>query len=250
MLRQTAVNRAFASSTLSRCGLVAAVAVLATACAQNGPGYYNPPPESTVTDAQSQYQDSRGRSLVRAPSQLQWQIDRQQAVTSTVAVANQPEPSGPPSKAGQASGTAEPAQTAASEAAPINPLAAQVIPEPRTFMGTVPCFTPRMECTAQRVTLTLSPNGRWRARATALGGASNAPVAEQGCWRGIPERPARVIVQDAGGAVRVELIQTAGNVLRVRSVGGQSPNLEYNLTRQPDLDGIDELSGQAPPACE
>jgi len=38
-------------------------------------------------------------------------------------------------------------------------------------------------------------------------------------------------------------------VLRVRSIGGQTPNLNYNLTRQPDLDPIDELASAAAPKC-
>lgn len=246
MSSSTAARSVPGFTTLSR-GALAAAILLTTACAQQGPGYYNPPPESTVTDAQSQYQDSRGRTLIRPPSQLQFEIERPEPVTSTVAVDGQPTPSGPPSKRDGATAAAAPALQ---DAAPVNPLAAQVIPEPRTFMGTVPCFTPRMDCTAQRVTLTLSPNGRWRARTVYQGAGTEAPVAEQGCWRGIPERPARVILQDQAGNTRAELLQTSGNVLRVRSVGGQVPNLEYNLTRQPDLDGIDELTGATPPKCE
>ena len=34
-------------------------------------------------------------------------------------------------------------------------------------------------------------------------------------------------------------------MLRVRSIAGQTPNLNYNLTRQPDLDPIDELAKAA-----
>ena len=33
-------------------------------------------------------------------------------------------------------------------------------------------------------------------------------------------------------------------MLRVRSIAGQTPNLNYNLTRQPDLDPIDELANR------
>jgi len=38
-------------------------------------------------------------------------------------------------------------------------------------------------------------------------------------------------------------------VLRVRSIAGQTPNLNYNLTRQPDLDPIDELAKAQAPQC-
>ncbi len=250
----TAARSAPRFSLLPRTALVIALAALSSACAQQSraPGYYNPPVESTVTDAQTQYQDSRGRSAVRPPSQLQFEIDRQQPTTSTTTVAAAGDPSGPPSKS--AAGSAPPQVGADTQAAPINTMAARVVPEPRTFMGTVPCFTPGLQCTAQRVTLTLSPNGRWRARAVQLdtpaGQGGPAPVAEQGCWRGIPERPARVILQDADGTVRAEFLMPASNTLRVRAVGGQSPNLDYNLSRQPDLDGIDELGSAPAPSCD
>ncbi|MEI2415254.1 hypothetical protein V8Z80_03635 [Orrella sp. JC864] len=245
----TAAPRVSRFRLLPRGAAAIVLAALSTACAQQSraPGYYNPPPESSITDAQSQYQDSRGRSLVRAPSQLQLELDRNPPPAALAAAPA--EPSGPPSGGAPADARAEPA----GEPAPINPMAARVIPAPRTFMGTVPCFTPELACTAQRVTLTLSPNGRWRARATPLDGAGQAarqPVAEQGCWRGIPERPARVILQEADGTVRAEFVMPASNQLRVRSVGGQAPTLDYNLGRQPDLDGIDELGAAPAPACD
>lgn len=110
-----------------------------------------------------------------------------------------------------------------------------------------------MQCTAQRVTLTLAPNGRWRGRTAYLENDPKkaAPVVEQGCWDATDERPPRVILLDGQGNVRVEFVVAANNVLRVRSVAGQTPNLNYNLTRQPDLDPIDELAkAKAPSAPE
>jgi len=74
-------------------------------------------------------------------------------------------------------------------------------------------------------------------------------VAEQGCWDATQERPPRVLLLDGSGNMRAELVMTANNVLRVRSVGGRTPNLIYNLTRQPDLDAIAELDKQAAPKC-
>ncbi|VFR20201.1 ortholog of Bordetella pertussis (BX470248) BP3819 [plant metagenome] len=229
-----------------RCAGAAAVTLLAGACAQQAqPGYYNPPAESTITDAQTQYQDSRGRGAVRPPSQIQLELKP-----------DQPGQPGQPARTTQiAEDTPITGRTGGATSlpnetpSPVNPMAARVIPEPLTFLGTVPCFTPALNCMAQRVSLTLSPNGRWRARSTSLG-AQAKPAVEQGCWRGIPERPARVIVQEANGNTRAELLMVANNVLQVRSVGGQSPNLEYRLTRQPDLDAIDELAKAAPPACD
>jgi len=118
-------------------------------------------------------------------------------------------------------------------------------------MGTLPCFSPAMQCTAQRVTLTLAPNGRWRGRTAYL---ENDPqkgpaVTEQGCWDATDERPPRVILMDGKGNARAEFVVAANNVLRVRSIAGQTPNLNYNLTRQPDLDPIDELAKAQAPQC-
>ena len=67
-------------------------------------------------------------------------------------------------------------------------------------------------------------------------------MVEQGCWNATDERPSRVILLDGKGNVRAEFAAAANNVLRVRSIAGQTPNLNYNLTRQPDLDPIDELA--------
>ncbi|KAG1251420.1 hypothetical protein G6F66_015288 [Rhizopus arrhizus] len=118
-------------------------------------------------------------------------------------------------------------------------------------MGTLPCFSPAMQCTAQRVTLTLAPNGRWRGRTAYL---ENDPqkgpaVTEQGGWDATDERPPRVILMDGKGNARAEFVVAANNVLRVRSIAGQTPNLNYNLTRQPDLDPIDELAKAQAPQC-
>lgn len=75
------------------------------------------------------------------------------------------------------------------------------------------------------------------------------PVTEQGCWDATEERPPRVILMDSQGNGRAEFVVAANNVLRVRSIDGQTPNLNYNLTRQPDLDPIDELAKAAAPKC-
>ena len=126
-----------------------------------------------------------------------------------------------------------------------------LVPQPQTYMGTLP-FSPAMQCTAQRVTLTLALNGRWRGRVAYLesDAKQGAPVVEQGCWDATDERPSRVILLDGKGNVRAELAAAANNVLRVRSIAGQTPNLNYNLTRQPDLDPIDELAKAAAPLLE
>ena len=73
-------------------------------------------------------------------------------------------------------------------------------------------------------------------------------MVEQGCWDATDERPSRVILLDGKGNVRAEP-PPPPTMLRVRSIAGQTPNLNYNLTRQPDLDPIDELAKAAAPQC-
>ncbi|WAI83701.1 MULTISPECIES: copper resistance protein NlpE N-terminal domain-containing protein [Achromobacter] len=243
------------SRKLSVMGLLLAGGALGAAgCAQQKTeGYYDPPVESTVTDAQYQGSGAGYRSVIRAPSQVQIALkpdarkpQNQAAQASAEAPTTedgQPVPEGA-NNAGAASASA-PAP------APANAAAQSLVPQPQTYMGTLPCFSPAMQCTAQRVTLTLAPNGRWRGRTAYLDDdpKKGPAVTEQGCWDATDERPPRVILMDANGNVRVEFLVAANNVLRVRSIGGQTPNLNYNLTRQPDLDPIDELAKAAAPKC-
>jgi len=263
-------------------------ALLATGCAQQQrQGYYDPPPASTITDAQAQFQEASGRSAVRPPSQIQFELKppvQQRPVSQQAAAA----PVGPEGSA--AAGTAAASQAAATPAAVAQPAGepggsrqstdpaappsfdatpptvaaaaasapapqaatSTLLPQAQTFLGTLPCFQPDMRCTAQRITLTLAPNGRWRARSAYLESDKPGESAQtdQGCWRSIDERPPRVILLAANGSVRAELVMAANNVLRLRTVNGQSPNLNYSLTRQPDLDPIEELSKRQAPNCQ
>jgi hypothetical protein len=118
-------------------------------------------------------------------------------------------------------------------------------------MGTLPCFASGMQCDAQRITLTLAPNGRWRGRSAYLDNAPGheKPIAEQGCWQVTDEKPPRVFLVGRDNNVRAEFIVAANNVLRLRAVAGVTPNLNYTLTRQPDMDPINELAKQTPPMC-
>ena len=126
-----------------------------------------------------------------------------------------------------------------------------LLPEPQTFSGTLPCFHPDMKCSAQRITLSLAPNGRWRARAAYLDqNSQNGPVQlDQGCWRGALMDPPRLTLLNAKGGVRAEMAMTTGNNLRLISLNGENPNLTYTLTRQPDLDVISELDKKPAPNC-
>jgi len=232
-----------------RAGVLAALVLAGAAgCAQQREeGYYAPPRESTVTDAQSQAQQSRSMSLVRAPSQLQIGLKpdaRGQARQPDAAAALE----SPPQAQDEPRATAQAQQgQAAQPAAPLSTL----IPQAQTYLGTLPCFNPGMQCTAQRITVTLAPNHRWRARSAYLdqSRASGSPMTDQGCWREIPDHPPRILVLEGNGNVRADLA-LVGNALRVLAVNGQSPNLSYSLTRQPDLDPIDELAKEALPDCD
>lgn len=238
--------------------LLAGTALGAAGCAQQRTeGYYDPPVESTVTDAQYQGSGAGYRTVLRAPSQVQIALKPDQKKTPSQAAAaaqgaattedGQAVPEGADSGSGSSGAALAPVAPASAQSAAANSL----VPQPQTYMGTLPCFSPAMQCTAQRVTLTLAPNGRWRGRTAYLENDPKkaAPVVEQGCWDATDERPPRVILLDGQGNVRVEFVVAANNVLRVRSVAGQTPNLNYNLTRQPDLDPIDELAKAKAPQC-
>lgn len=233
-------------SSLTLIATVLAGAALAAGCAkQRTEGYYNPPRESTVTDAQSQGQGAGYLPLVQAPSQLQIEL-------KAPPPGQQRKPAPTAEEAAQQAAAADAkAEAAASAAGSTSAAAHALVPQARTYMGTLPCMTPSAQCAAQRITLTLAPNGRWRSRSATLDSLGNqgTPSAEQGCWDATAEHPPRVFLADASGNQRVEFVVAANNVLRVKSVLGVTPNLNYSLTRQPDLDPIDELSQQTAPKC-
>lgn len=264
--------------------LIALLAIGLTGCAQmQQAGYYDPPPASTTTDAIAQGDGIYNNQTLRAPSQIQ--INLQQPSTATRAGATTtpaPAPSavaanprsttpgqiagtnvtsGAPTNAATYDSANAPADAPPSSAsvdsassattAPTESLQASLIPEPQSFAGTLPCFHPEMKCSAQRVTITLAPNGRWRARAAYLEQSSknSAVQTDQGCWRASAQAVPRVVLLNNQGNVRAELAMTSGNTLRLISMNGSTANLTYNLSRQPDLDPIDELKGKPAPNC-
>lgn len=216
--------------------------VVLAGCAQmqqqmQQPGYYNPPPASSTTDAIDHAEGPYGTQTMRAPSQIQIGLKNRGADAAPVQGSVAP-------VAGQTSGASQGTGTA-------DTLQASLYPEPLTFAGTLPCFHPEMKCSAQKITITLAPNGRWRARAAYLEQAnqSGSTLADQGCWRVIPQAVPRIVLLNPSGNVRAELAQTSTNVLRLISINGDSVNLTYTLTRQPDLDPIDELNKAKAPTC-
>jgi len=217
--------------------------VLLAGCAQmqqqmQQPGYYKPAAASSTTDAIDHAEGPYGTQTIRAPSQIQIGFNNRGADAAPIP------------------GTAKPvvqsaAGSAQSAAAAADSLQASLFPEPLTFAGTLPCFHPEMKCSAQRITISLAPNGRWRARASYLeqSAKSGAPLADQGCWRVIPQAVPRIILLNPSGNVRAELALSSTNVLRLISINGDSVNLAYTLTRQPDLDPINELDKIPAPTC-
>jgi hypothetical protein len=198
------------------------------------PGYYNLPAASSATDALAQAEGAYATQAVRAPSQIQFGLN----------------PSAPTQQQAGANQTTTASAPAPAAAAPTDTLRSELIPEPQTFAGTLPCFHPEMKCVAQRVTISMSPNGRWRARAAYLGQDNKtSQLADQGCWRATAQAVPRIVLLNSQGNVRAELAMTGTNVLRLISINGDSPNLTYTLTRQPDLDPINELNNQSSPNC-
>ena len=239
------------------------------------PGFYDPPPPSSTTDAMARANAEHSLGTLRAPNQIQFDLRPNQAqAAANAAAASNAMPATPMRADAPAAQPAPPvaiapgAASAAGDAPPQNPgtlaispsaaaanvpsVQSQLIPEPQTFMGTVPCFNSEMRCTAQRITLTLAPNGRWRARAAYLErtSADGGTQLEQGCWRAVMTAPPRVVILTSQGNVRADLsVISAGNALQLGSINGQVPNLLYTLSRQPDMDPIDELNGRPAPNC-
>ncbi len=234
---------------LSATAFLVGVLTLAGCAQTSAPGYYDPPKASSQQDALKIAEGAGMRQTVQPPSQIQIKL-RSPAPAATPAAAPDTASTGQgqaPQDKLTAAGQAELNQTIVAG----NPSTGMLIPEPQTFLGTLPCFHKDMRCTAQQVTLTLAPNGRWRARVQYLENqqASGKPMATQGCWRGVPSRPPQIILLDAKKTVRAELLMPSPPVLRLNSVNGQTPNLTYTLNRQPDLDPIAELDKVVPPNC-
>lgn len=214
--------------------------ILLGACAQQRePGYYDTPRGSTMSDALHRAQGDAGTV---APSQLQLGFGSQQAAPAAAA--------GAPTSASPAAG-AQPETTSAqgaagSQAARVRGDTPKILTETKTYLGTIAC-TDGGQCPASRMTLTLAPDGQWRARQTPVDGSSPARVS-LGCWFLTGTDPVRIVLQ-IGEQPYASLEFTQSNVLQVVRMNGQPPLLASRLTRQADLDPIDELSTRPAQAC-
>ncbi len=189
------------------------------ACA-NDPGNqssYQPKKESTLTDAQRSAQGKRGSV---APSQLQFGFGDHQQETQEATHEETPPPS--PSDL-------------RSMAVPLK--------EPRTFLGTVPCTTTTQNCDASRLALTFAPSGEWRARITPISkNQEQAPQTDQGCWHVTGTNPLRIALQGYKSGTSARLAFNNANIIHLLELNEVAPNIDYRLTRQADIDPINELN--------
>lgn len=203
--------------------LAMAVLMLAGCAQQQQPGYYEPETSSTQSDARTQAQGQHGS---RAPSQLQLGFGDNEKTKNNEEKSARTE-------------------QAAATASVIRPLR-----EAKTFLGSVPCAMTNQACSASRLTLTMAPSGEWRARSEALDGeTAGQTLTEQGCWHVIGKQPWRIRLLTGENATRAALTFKHNNLLRVNSMNSVSASLPTHLTRQAEIDGIDELKSQPALNC-
>ncbi|NLC35784.1 MAG: hypothetical protein GX772_04970 [Alcaligenaceae bacterium] len=216
-----------AHSVIAACKTLGSLAVLLTvaACAQpdESAARYDTTRENTQRDAQNHGMGPGPR----AASQLQFGFGG----------------TGPVSAATETPVVAEGEQPAA--AALLRPLA-----EARSFLGTVPCPA-GLTCEAARFVVTLAPSGEWRSRTILL--VNDQPgqtLVDQGCWDVIGTEPLRIVLaQPDQGGTMADLTFLNGNTLRVNMLHGGQPMLEHRLSRQADIDPIDELKEKPAISC-
>lgn len=218
---------------IARCLSLGFFVMLAACAQQRQPGYYETPRENTVSDALHRAQNADAST---APSQLQFGFGSQQKKVTTAGGPAQATPAGQPAGTGEAAA----APAARTTAIPEN------LSETRTYLGTIPCPDGGV-CPAMRMTLTLAPDGQWRARSRPANGSGPVQTA-LGCWFLTGTAPVRITLQ-AGEQSYASLEFTQSNVLRLLQLNGQVPLLESRLTRQADIDPIDELSAQPARSC-
>ena len=195
-----------------------AVGVLLTACAQTpGADYYDTSRENTEDDAQ---RHARARDHSTTPGQLQFGFGQ--------------------------TGEREQARAAEAEDTSGATLRARPVAEAKTFLGTLPCMTASSECSAARLTLTMAPDGQWRSRTVFLDQpAAEHHIVQAGCWEVVGREPWRIILQTNNEASFANLTFMNDNLLRVNRINDITPRLEYRLTRQADVDAINEWTGGA-----
>ncbi|GAA5084437.1 MULTISPECIES: hypothetical protein [Paenalcaligenes] len=112
--------------------------------------------------------------------------------------------------------------------------------EPRTFLGTMSCPPADKSCMPVRLVVTMSPEGVWRMRATDIT-QNVAPVTSEGCWHQIGSNPTRIVLMTQNETVFGDFSFMYDHQLRVNVFNYVRPTLETHLSRQPDIDPIEEL---------
>ncbi|HLR13358.1 MAG TPA: hypothetical protein VK104_07060 [Burkholderiaceae bacterium] len=211
-------------------GACLALVILAGCASDYDTSRYHRSRENTQSDAHRQAQGKRGSM---APAQLQigfGDSDREREAQDAET-----------SEAAEATALSDGADTSA-------------VPRPlrqaKTFLGTMPCLTADHDCPASRVTLTFSPGGEWRARSEILSESSQGePLAQQGCWEVVSREPLRIILRTVNDSTRAALEFVNDSLLRVHRFNEVAPQLNYHLTRQPDVDPINELVNEPALRC-
>lgn len=216
------------SNTIPRLLSLGLLALLAACAQQREPGFYDVPRGDTTSDARHRAQGDAGTV---APAQLQFGFgaDSQKKPTQENGAG-----------AGAADATGQQARPAAAGNIP------RELAETRTYLGTIACPAGQQACPARRMTLTLAPDGQWRARGTPLDGT--AASVSMGCWHLVSTEPTGIVLQ-TGDQARATLEFIQSNVLRLTRLDGQAPLLESRLTRQADIDPIQELAAKPAEAC-
>lgn len=205
-------------TSLIRLFSIGLLALLAACAQQQEPGYYETGRGSTESDALHR---ARGNGSTVAPAQLQLGFGEQ----SRAALPEAAEDVVPAPGSGATPG---------------------VLAEARTYLGTLPC-PDGGACPATRMTLSLAPDGQWRSRSMPLDG-SNAATAAMGCWFITDTSPVRIVLE-SGEQHHASLEFIQSNVIRVTRLNSRTPLLESRLTRQADIDPIDELAAEPSQQC-
>lgn len=200
-------------------------ATLLAACAQqqqHPDDYYSPKKEGTLTDAQRHAQGKRG---AQAPSQLQFGFGEQ--------TLEQPAQHINPNAESAIEAQAPSRQQLRSKAGPLL--------HPGTFLGTLPCTLGTSDCAAMRITLTTAPTGEWRSRREPISpeGNTHAPLIDQGCWDITGEHPLRIMLESPSNYASFVFVNN--NMIKLTAFNGTTPQLSYHLTRQANVDPIEEL---------
>lgn len=125
-----------------------------------------------------------------------------------------------------------------------------LIPEGRTYLGSIPCET--AACTVQRVTLTLLPDGRWRRISQPLVPSGSART-DAGCWR--PESGAQPMIHllpasanDSSASVASLRMQSPAK-LNVQTLGAKTVTSLYTLNIQADTESTSALQNDTTFFC-